>query len=342
MIPLFLSIAYAGSSEKTIEKAVDLIILCLTVFGVHYWASRRPDSAVNFGRSVLIFCLVLGMMIAVIAAATADLSSRMAFGEGGPNTFVRIVGVTALACLGLKLIPRPLAIILTIGLLTLVLLTQSRGGLVACVAALGVLFLRTFSWRSQFAYVGAFVAGLVGIATFTEIGRHCVDIVNERFINLTIHDGYTAGRSEIYEDSYQIWMEHFFFGSGLNAWWDRIGIYPHNIFLELGCDAGVIAVFAFVVLLSFYVYESLRTRDPIKIVLSSACLLYLIAAQFSGDIYDSRSLFIFGTILLAGRADAPGPDVEASVVAPTVTRVKHAAAATIGPEWSLHPASRHH
>ena len=130
------------------------------------------------------------------------------------------------------------------------------------------------------------------------------------------------------------------FGHGLNDWWDRIGIYPHNIFLELGCDAGAIAVIAFVMLLLFYAYESLRTRDATKILLSSACILYLVAAQFSGDIYDSRSLFIFGTILLARRGDEFRPPATTSQITPKVTRVTSATAANVGPTWSLHPATR--
>tara|TARA_R110002049_G_scaffold27321_2_gene94050 strand:- start:143505 stop:144866 length:1362 start_codon:yes stop_codon:yes gene_type:complete len=342
VLSLFISMTYAGHSDKTVEKGVDLIILSMTVLGVHYWASRPSKTACDFGRSVLFFCLILGVMLSLVAVATADLSSRLAVGDGGPNTFVRIVGVTALAALGLQIMPRPLSILLTLGLLTLVVLTQSRGGLLACVAGLGLVFVRTFGWRAQIAYLGSLVTGLACVALFTKVGRQCVDIVTDRFINKTFHDGYTAGRDEIYEDSISIWMESPFFGHGLASWWDRIGTYPHNIFLELGCDAGIVAVVAFTFLMSVYALEGYRCRDQIRIVVSSACLLYFVAAQFSGDIYDSRSLFIFGTILVARRGEESPNRVIRQSSETKVNLAKQATAIEAAPNWSLHPSSRHH
>jgi len=338
VLPLFISFAYAGTSDKTIEKAVDLVILSMTVVGVHYWASRPSETVCQFGWWVLFFCLILGLLLSLVAVATADLSSRLAVGDGGPNTFVRIVGVTALAALGLQLVPRPFAILLTLGLLTLVVLTQSRGGLIACVAGLGLLFVRTFGWRSQVAYVGSLFTGLAGVAIFTKVGRQCVDIVNDRFINKTFHDGYTAGRDTIYEDSVQIWSESFLFGHGLASWWNRMGTYPHNIFLELGCDAGVVAVIAFVFLMLIYAWEGIRCRNQVRVIVTSACVLYFVAAQFSGDIYDSRSLFIFGTILVARRGAERMIPEDTTAAKKTVELAKPVVVMPRPrPSWSLHP-----
>ena len=341
VVPLFLSSLYAGQSEQTVAKFVDLIILSLTVVGVHYWASRPGDTTCKFGWSVLFACLVLGVLLSLVAVATSDLSSRLAVGDGGPNTFVRIVGVTALAALGIQVMPRPMAILLTLFLLTLVVLTQSRGGLLACVVGLGLVFVRTFGWRSQFAYVGALVTGVVCVASFTEIGQQCVDIVMDRFVNKTFHDRYASGRDEIYMDSIAIWQESIWFGHGLADWWDRLGTYPHNIFLELGCDAGVIAVAGFIFLMSLYFWVGVRCKDQTRIVLFGATVLYFVAAQFSGDIYDSRSLFLLGTILVAKGVEKPRQDQDSiSTTAKKAELITEVKPLDLQPNWSLHPTSQ--
>ena len=97
--------------------------------------------------------------------------------------------------------------------------------------------------------------------------------------------------------------EHPLFGVGLSGfrWLSPNPVtynYPHNLFLELGSEMGVIAVFTFLALAYCAFSESIRLlRSPLFLgstLVSTVFLLLLYAfleAMISGDINDSRFMW---------------------------------------------------
>jgi O-antigen ligase len=97
-------------------------------------------------------------------------------------------------------------------------------------------------------------------------------------------------------------------------------VYPHNVFLELWSELGIVALLALVVsvvtgftvlLRRFALVRSPRERGLLALVVG-LFMLNLLAAQFSGDINDNRTLLLFlGLVwLCATRSLAGGPEEE--------------------------------
>lgn len=82
------------------------------------------------------------------------------------------------------------------------------------------------------------------------------------------------------------------FGYGLGAHYD-IGIvtYPHNAFLEMALDGGVILVLAFLPPL-VYLLVSVIKGSKLKVIISIGALYILFAQMFSGGYYDMRLFFV--------------------------------------------------
>lgn len=291
--------AFTDGREETIAKVFDVLGLAFGVTLIFHLKKAAPKTSEELEHLTLVMCFLIGALMSLVAIATVDLTQRAAVGDGGPNTFVRIVGVTAISCVAIKRIPHALAFVGVAFLLALIVLTQSRGGLLAFLLATSLQFIWVFGWRSKLVYglVGLTAASMIAI--FTTTGRRCVEIVEDRVFSQTILYSYTAGRDRIYSDSWDIWLEEFAFGHGLSDWWRRLETYPHNILLELGCDSGALGVGLFLVLLTLAFVNAWKSKTITAKSIACIALFYFLAAQFSGDIYDSRGLFFFCTFICA-------------------------------------------
>lgn len=297
MLTLLGSVALTSGAIWTLAKLVDIANLSLLLLMVHYWANRKSASEVQWIDWMIWYGFIVGGVAALVAFATLDLTARTAIAGGGPNTFVRIVGVAGLCCLGLRRVPYLAQLMVLFVLIGLILATQSRGGALAFVlsACLLVIWDRGRTWR---VIVGlGFAIAAASIAPMTNLGQHSIGILQERFYNQTYQQGYTAGRTGIYEDSLRIWSERPLLGHGLNEWWTRLESYPHNIFLELGCDAGVLGVFWMVLFCGIVASRAVRCRTGSCRTMACLALFFLIASQFSGDLFDSRGFFCYGLIV---------------------------------------------
>jgi O-antigen ligase len=121
-----------------------------------------------------------------------------------------------------------------------------------------------------------------------------------RIINLTFEENYTAGRNYLWHVAMEMTGENPFFGVGLSGFEaaeitikSEIMAYPHNIFLEVLCETGIIGFFLFLSAGIAGIYALRRDWRFINIVSLAALVLNLILAQSSGQIFDSRGLIIF-------------------------------------------------
>jgi O-antigen ligase len=84
-------------------------------------------------------------------------------------------------------------------------------------------------------------------------------------------------------------------GDGLAAFPARgLGVYPHNIFLETFCEAGVIGMWLLGLVFVAGMVSLARRKHALDTATLSALVFILAASQFSGDFYDNgRSVFLF-------------------------------------------------
>jgi O-antigen ligase len=109
-----------------------------------------------------------------------------------------------------------------------------------------------------------------------------------------------------------------FFGQGIGSWpvvtgYGDARAYPHNVFLELLFELGLIGLGLFLAmvftgLLALPPWRKLR-QSPYALLALAMFLSALINASVSGDLNDNRLLFATLGLLLLGRARQPQPEV---------------------------------
>jgi len=127
---------------------------------------------------------------------------------------------------------------------------------------------------------------------------HCL---TDRLINLQTD---TGGRLDMVKAGLSLFAHNPIFGGGLGSF---VGLvkgyeYPHNVFLEIGGELGLIGLLLIFVPLGFgwlrLAWQGIRTADAAIATLLGLMLAYLVAANFSGDIPSDRGLWIFGIVAM--------------------------------------------
>lgn len=111
-----------------------------------------------------------------------------------------------------------------------------------------------------------------------------------------------------YKESLSLFSEKPFFGHGIGSWGVKVlnldlRAYPHNIFLEIIVEMGLIGLLAFAALLVFFVKNALylyKTNTLIGTAISGIFLVMFINAMFSADLAGNR-LFYFSLGLVSYR-----------------------------------------
>ena len=126
-----------------------------------------------------------------------------------------------------------------------------------------------------------------------------------RVIDQTITQQYNSGRTQIYVESLNLIQDNLWTGVGLgkyifyNAQGHR---YPHNLFLEVTVESGLLGLLLLMIIVSVVMWQgSSKTlrNNPYAYLSYIAFVSLLVATQFSGDIYDSRSIFLLGLMTLS-------------------------------------------
>ncbi|MDY7228112.1 O-antigen ligase family protein [Hyalangium rubrum] len=261
---------------------------------------------------------VLDAFWAVVVAATALLAltgvrqllgdgggARLAVLGGGPNIFARLMGLLALGALyfwyrrGQAWLWIPLA---ATGVL-LALLTGSRGGTAAIIAGVATFLVVARVPLRRFVLLSVLATAAFAVATtLSPLGKALNRSMEERFLRLTLKYAgssdseskvYLSGRESLYAAAYELGLDNPVAGAGLAAFPALgLGVYPHNLFLEVFCEGGALGLVLLAwVLLAFLrsVFRGWRDIDGATV---GAVVLMLLGSQSSGDLYDTRALFL--------------------------------------------------
>jgi O-antigen ligase len=123
-----------------------------------------------------------------------------------------------------------------------------------------------------------------------------------RFIGLTLDyedksgadsPVYLSGRETEYAEAYQLGLDHPVGGAGLAAFPALgLGVYPHNLFLEVFCEGGALGLLLLGSALLAFLRSAFRERRGLDPATVGALALFVFGSQASGDLYDSRALFL--------------------------------------------------
>jgi O-antigen ligase len=295
------SAIWAPSRAHAVDKGLELAVLALGTLAILRLARAVPPGALLGSLWPILGCL-LAVFAVLGLAIGSEGGARVAVLGGGPNVFGRNMGLLALVCVAAALGSRRRGALVVAAIVAgaLVLLSGSRGALVATLAGLAVLlFVRRVRVSRAIVVLAMLVVVAIGVALYTDLGHEAMAAFEQRVMVLTFEQDHDSGRAGIYRDALAMGLRAPIVGAGLGAFAaEGHGIYPHNIFLEAFAEGGVVGLVLLLTVLGRAAIATLRRE--VRALDGAAFVLLLTASQFSGDFYDSRGVFVLA-LLIAGR-----------------------------------------
>jgi O-antigen ligase len=256
------------------------------------------------------FTVLLTSLLAALAVATVVIRGpqRMAVLGGGPIVFGRLMG---LLCLGslyflqlhgrrLWLVPAGLAAVLSMA-------SGSRGpfgSLLVALLVFAMLGRRTLRVLAGFFITGAGLLFLV--FQYSAVGKTTLEYFTRRLTDPVTGGFYFSQRGKLFESALDIGMADPIVGTGLGDFaYGGVHFYPHNLLLEIFSESGLVgvALFFLATLVAFHHIGCHRQR--VDAATAAGLALFFVASQFSGDLYDSRSIFVFMLLCFVRKREEP-------------------------------------
>ncbi|HYO58399.1 O-antigen ligase family protein [Archangium sp.] len=300
------SALWAPDASLALGKLYELVLAGVMSVGFGLAALRQPAARVlDAFWAVVVTATALMALAGVRQLLSGSGGARLAVLGGGPNVFARLMGLLALGALyfwyrrGRAWLWIPLA---ATGVI-LALLTGSRGGAVAIVAGVITFLVVGRVPLRRLALLSLLATAAVGVATtLSPLGKALDRSLEERFLRLTLkYEGssdseskvYLSGRESLYASAYELGLDNPVTGAGLAAFPALgLGVYPHNLFLEVFCEGGALGLAFLGWALLAFLRSMLRGRRGLDGATVGAVVLVLLGSQSSGDLYDSRALFL--------------------------------------------------
>lgn len=311
-----LSAAWSPAGARVDDALLDLGLLAGFLLIAVGLVSRLPREVTSkvwrwvFWTGVIYF---LGAMV-----EGPGVQGRYSAFGGGPNVFVRIMVLGAIAALYLSVVRGKARYLSAIPAFAVgAALSGSRGGLLSA-AILLLLFLvpiiRMLGAKRTFAFT--LIAAVGTSAMLAWRGSEITQFVADRFIRQTLVERYSSGRTDITQHALALWGEHGLVGTGLDGYYvlqpqqDRFE-YPHNLLLASAAEGGSIGAALLILAILVFLLAVRRSRPvPAVAFVSLLAGVYLfVTSMFSGDYYDSRLMWFF-FCLASVEAARPSPEVE--------------------------------
>jgi O-antigen ligase len=307
------SAIWAPVDARVSETLLDVVLL--VAFTMTSWTLMRllPSDVVNRVWKWLVFIALIYFVLA--AAAGPGVQGRYAAPGGGPNVFVRVMILGAIASFYFASTKKKIWPLVPVPLFAIgAALSGSRGGILS--AAVVLLFFafpiakKLGAGRVVMLGLGVVVGALVIL--FRDDGV-LARFVQERYIQQTLVEQHSSGRDTITADGLRLYGENPIIGTGLDGYFALQRVpeqfeYPHNLFIATMAESGSIGL----VLLLAAILALTPKRRPIPTSAFFAVLagLYLgIASLFSGDYYDTRLMWFFlGLAAVEAAKERNSPD----------------------------------
>lgn len=295
---MILTAFWAINSALAFEKGCELSLMLVVAIVIAISRPAQVDQDMQHGFWWTI--VLIGVAMAGLALCYST-GGRLYVPGGGPNTLGRNMGLTALGATYLAgkslLTARSASAAVVIMAMLLVLLCGSRGALLSSSVGAFVLLVTA---REALVKKIAAICGLamLGAATLlsTDIGQNALQLFYDRIFYQTFEKQHLAGREDLWFDAVNWTMESPWFGWGLNDYRDRQGIYPHNIFLEVAVEGGIFGLLMLAYACFTCCRQLWRNRSRLSQSTLAALALTATAAQTSGDLFDSRGVFLMAAL----------------------------------------------
>jgi len=328
---------FCCSAFWTVDRAATLITVrgyfqvMMIVWLVGEFAASAEDL-----RALLRACVAGSWVLAVLTVA--NLASPEAIAEGqirfsasgqDPNDVARflVLSLPLAALLWTSEIHWPWRL-LAAGYLPLslvgVLLTGSRGGFLAVLAALvGSGFLLA---RLDLRKVMAGTLALPVIAAAFWLAVPHATLGRLATISEQLGGGDLNQRLNIWESGWHVFVRAPFFGTGAGTFVAAAGLAPidtaHNTVLSITVTGGLVALFLAAAILASVLWSTLQTRGPVRWAMATALVAWVITSLASTVEANRTTWLLLSLIALAGRLAAEEPEGLAACFPSNVTHAE--------------------
>jgi O-antigen ligase len=291
---MLLAALWAGNTTLALEKAweVALMLVVALLLCASRAAVANRKILDGFWWTIVLFGIVMAGLAILLSSG-----GRIHVPGGGPNAFGRNMGLMALGAVylggktGMKTKPLCAAAIVVAALC--ILLCGSRGALLSSTVGAAILVASARQALPKKVAAAGVVSLLGMIVIFnTSAGQEALDTFQTRIVHQTFERRHLSDRDDLWWNATDSIREHPWVGLGLNGFHACNSIYPHNIFLEVTAEGGVIGLFLLLNVGRTWWSAAKRDRLRMSWATVSAFGLILCAAQTSGDLFDSRGVFI--------------------------------------------------
>jgi O-antigen ligase len=267
------SVLFSNDVGRSARLTIRLLPAVLLFFAIATYVRGTRARRVLYA-TLSLGALGLALVLIRVASASDDLSPRQWIADAGspmlivPNDVIFLAVVApfsvALAHRGSSGLLRTLAGLSVVATVSAVCAVQSRLGLLTCVAAValtaGLLWRRSvIGWAAGIAFTAVLVDGLAGFPLLAKFGRLGMDA-------LTATGG---GRISAWRAAWSMFVQAPWWGHGPHTfvYTDPDGMtmrWPHNIYLEVLAEHGILALAALAVMLGCGVtaaWQIYRTAD---------------------------------------------------------------------------------
>ena len=332
---------YSASPNYGWLKILRFSILSSTIFItpiIFLKNSKDSKSMLNYFKIISVMILAGMLMNLIFLFLSGELISyliRVSILGANPialsRTLAAIAAMVTVIGIRRKGFQQFLSLIILIPILLAIVSTGSRGPLLSYFLGMiifTILFeLKNFKFRSFFSISTSI---LFVIILFNILPEN----LTSRFVNIAQGDNIlsSAGlenvntinsRLDFYLMSINTWISDFkTFAVGLGSGgfsslflWRDFRWYPHNIFLEILVEFGIIGIFLILTFMFFSIkqlitYKKYNYLSENSAVWISGTLVMFFSAQFSGDLNDNRILLMFLAISLSSINLDKNPELE--------------------------------
>jgi O-antigen ligase len=191
-----------------------------------------------------------------------------------------------------------------------VLLTASRGGFLAALAALSGCGLLLARGRGKVVWAALFMLPVVAAALWFVLPREIFDRLAT--IPGQLQGGDLNQRQNIWSAGWHAFAQAPLFGTGAGTFADAAGLAPadtaHNTALSILVGGGLCALFLAAGIVALAVRSVVETRGTMRVALATALLVWMVAS-LAATVEESRATWLLlAMIALAGRLAVDQPE----------------------------------
>jgi O-antigen ligase len=322
---------------QTLEKMRSYFQEMMIVWLVWEFAESPRDLRALLRAYVAGSCVLAALTVANLASPEAIASGQIRFVATGqdPNDVARFLDLgLPLAALLVDCERRWPARLLSLCYLPLglvaVLLTASRGGLLAALVALAGCGILLFRSHARGVLAGTLALPAIAAALWFTVPHATF----ERLATIPeqLHGGNLNQRLNIWTAGWHAFVQAPLVGTGAGSFVGAAGLNPldtaHNTALSILVSGGLCAFFLAVAIVAVTTWSILQTHGPLRLALATTLLVWIVTSIVATVEENRTTWLLLALIVLAGRLAVEEPE---AVVACFPDRL-HTAELALAPE----------